>query len=34
MDDADIEKIMKSFNGGETYAVIEKHFPGKELCII
>lgn len=30
MDDGDIEKIMKSFNGGETYAVIEKHFPGKD----
>lgn len=29
MDDAELEKIMKEFNNGENWAVIEKYFKGK-----
>ncbi len=31
MDDDEILKIIKEFNNGETYAVIEKHFKGKDV---
>ena len=31
MEDKDLEQIMKEFNDGETYAVVEKHFKGKNV---
>jgi 2-oxoisovalerate dehydrogenase E1 component len=31
MDDSDLTEVMQNFMGGETYAIVQKHFEGKDV---